>query len=282
MLLCDMNPNLRFAQNIVFVPVGRQVCPSDNRIFYVTSGVGTLAIHGSSYPLAPGTFALINSGELYQLQPGAPLSMIVFNFDYSFERSNIVNFIPPIPVSGGESAGEVYRDHIDDCAALNEPLVLSDMNFIEGELKTILDVYESQEVYYREKASSLFKTVLITIAKTKMVSNNRAGRTALQLIRYLQEHYNENLTSEMIAEQFNYHAYHINRLMRNATGTTVHKYLINYRITAAKNLLTCTELSVQEIAFKVGFESTAYFSNSFKKMIGCSPNEFRRLQRQSF
>lgn len=205
--------------------------------------------------------------------------MIVFNFDYSFERSNIVNFIPPIPVSGGESAGEVYRDHIDDCAALNEPLVLSDMNFIEGELKTILDVYESQEVYYREKASSLFKTVLITIAKTKMVSNNRAGRTALQLIRYLQEHYNENLTSEMIAEQFNYHAYHINRLMRNATGTTVHKYLINYRITAAKNLLTCTELSVQEIAFKVGFESTAYFSNSFKKMIGCSPNEFRRLQR---
>ena len=42
------------------------------------------------------------------------------------------------------------------------------------------------------------------------------------------------------------------------------------------------QLSVQEIAFKVGFESTAYFSNSFKKMIGCSPNEFRRLQRQSF
>lgn len=33
MLLCDMNPNLRFAQNIVFVPVGRQVCPGDNRIF---------------------------------------------------------------------------------------------------------------------------------------------------------------------------------------------------------------------------------------------------------
>ena len=53
MLLCDMNPNLRFAQNIVFVPVGRQVCPGDNRIFYVTSGVGTLAVHGSSYPLAP-------------------------------------------------------------------------------------------------------------------------------------------------------------------------------------------------------------------------------------
>ena len=49
MLLCDMNPNLRFAQNIVFVPVGRQVCPGDNRIFYVTSGVGTLAVHGSSY-----------------------------------------------------------------------------------------------------------------------------------------------------------------------------------------------------------------------------------------
>lgn len=156
------------------------------------------------------------------------------------------------------------------------------MNFIEGELKTILDVYESQEVYYREKASSLFKTVLITIAKTKVVSQQPWPTYRAQLIPLLQEHYNENLTSEMIAEQFNYHAYHINRLMRNATGTTVHKYLINYRITAAKNLLTCTELSVQEIAFKVGFESTAYFSNSFKKMIGCSPNEFRRLQRQSF
>ena len=282
MLLCDINPYLRYAQNIVFTPVGRKVCPGDSRIFYVISGTGTLTVHGGSHPLASGTFALINSGDLYQLQPGAPLNMIVFNFDYSFERSNIVNFIPPNPVSGDEPVGEVYREHIDDCAALNEPLVLNDMNLIEGELKNILDVCESQEMYYREKASSLFKTVLITIARTKIISNNRAGRTALQLIRYLQEHYNEDLTSEMIAEQFNYHAYHINRLMRNATGTTVHKYLINYRITAAKNLLTCTELSVQEIAFKVGFESTAYFSNSFKKMIGCSPNEFRKLQRQSF
>lgn len=69
MLLCDMNPNLRFAQNIVFVPVGRQVCPDDNRIFYVTSGVGTLAVHGSSYPLAPGTFALINSGSFTSSSP---------------------------------------------------------------------------------------------------------------------------------------------------------------------------------------------------------------------
>ena len=169
MLLCDMNPNLRFAQNIVFVPVGRQVCPGDNRIFYVTSGVGTLAVHGSSYPLAPGTFALINSGELYQLQPGAPLSMIVFNFDYSFERSNIVNFIPPIPVSGGESAGEVYRDHIDDCAALNEPLVLSDMNFIEGELKTILDVYESQEVTTLVSLPLWIPTALLVPGVTLMI-----------------------------------------------------------------------------------------------------------------
>ena len=42
MLLCDMNPNLRFAQNIVFVPVGRQVCPGDNRIFYVRPLMSTV------------------------------------------------------------------------------------------------------------------------------------------------------------------------------------------------------------------------------------------------
>ena len=79
----------------------------------------------------------------------------------------------------------------------------------------------------------------------------------------------------MIAEKFNYHAYHINRIMRNATGTTVHQYLVNYRISIAKNLLSNTSLSIEDIAVRVGYKSAAYFSLSFKKLVGCSPNCYR-------
>lgn len=55
--------------------------------------------------------------------------------------------------------------------------------------------------------------------------------------------------------------------MRNATGITVHKYLINYRISMSKGLLINTDLSIEQIARQVGFESAAYYSLSFKKLM---------------
>jgi YesN/AraC family two-component response regulator len=97
-----------------------------------------------------------------------------------------------------------------------------------------------------------------------------------RLIQYLRKHYRENLTVEQIATHFNYHAGHINRVMRRSTGTTIHNYLVRCRMDAAKTLLLSTDMTVSQVAEEVGIESEAYFCNSFKKLTGITPKEYRR------
>ena len=58
-------------------------------------------------------------------------------------------------------------------------------------------------------------------------------------------------------------------------NTTIHQYLLNYRLKKATELLINDELNVKEIAYFCGFEDPNYFSKVFKKRYGRSPLEFK-------
>jgi two-component system response regulator YesN len=57
---------------------------------------------------------------------------------------------------------------------------------------------------------------------------------------------------------------------------TIHYYLTNIRLEKAKELLGDGSLKVQDIAQKVGYESTSYFISLFLKSQGVTPNEYRK------
>lgn len=272
MLLHDTNPFLRYAQQFRYDRSGMTKCPADARLLYVVSGTGSIVIEGVSYPLSPGTLALINAGFVYRMELDAPLELIALNFDYTFARSNITMFFDPCPP---EMAERLRQEPIEDCPALSAPLILQGMFHIQNMLEEIISVFQTRKLYYAEEASCLLKSLLIQLARSTLLAKSKTNHIANQLIHYLQEHYREDLTSDRIAAEFNYHAYHINRIMRSATGTTVHKYLIHYRISVSKELLSNTAMSIEEIAAEVGFKNTPYFSNSFKKIVGCSPSYYR-------
>ena len=65
-------------------------------------------------------------------------------------------------------------------------------------------------------------------------------------------------------------------LFREVTGKSLTEFMVSIRIERAKSLLAETDMSVREIAEAVGYEDQNYFSRSFRKVVGCSPREFRR------
>jgi len=69
------------------------------------------------------------------------------------------------------------------------------------------------------------------------------------------------------------------RTFKRNIGQPAVRYLINYRLEQAKNLLAQTDLSVSEICWKVGFGTHTYFDRAFRKLTGISPREYR-LRRQ--
>ncbi len=68
---------------------------------------------------------------------------------------------------------------------------------------------------------------------------------------------------------------HLSMIFSQETGLTFIEYLTKLRIAKAKKMLKSTNMRTSEIAFKVGYNDPHYFSNVFKKAVGCAPTNFR-------
>lgn len=92
---------------------------------------------------------------------------------------------------------------------------------------------------------------------------------------YIALHYGEKISAREIAENVHVTAAYLSRLFREETGQTLRAYLIGYRVEKAKALLSGTNLSLYEIAARVGFYDSAHFFHTFSAREGVSPGEYR-------
>lgn len=77
-------------------------------------------------------------------------------------------------------------------------------------------------------------------------------------------------------ERFNVSTFHLVRIFKNRFGLTPREYVLNNRLQAAKNLLTCLTMKTVDIAFNCGFSSYTTFFTNFKKLSGLTPEEYRK------
>ena len=68
------------------------------------------------------------------------------------------------------------------------------------------------------------------------------------------------------------------KLFRKQTGLTFTEYRTQLRVEAAKRLLLNRNMRISEVAFEAGFDSIPYFNRVFRRLVGCSPTQFRSCQ----
>lgn len=99
---------------------------------------------------------------------------------------------------------------------------------------------------------------------------------AQQTIRYIETHYAENITVRSIAAALCISESHLSKVFKDTLHVTLGEYLINYRINQACRLLKDPQMRVYEVAVCCGYQDQRYFSVVFKRIMGMTPNEFRR------
>ena len=108
---------------------------------------------------------------------------------------------------------------------------------------------------------------------------SRESRDAWLIVRinqYIEQHYAEDLTLTLLANEMHYSPSYISRFYKAGTGTNLMTHLYNVRIQKARELLSGSNGKVSDIAAKTGFCSTKYFNRVFKKVTGVSPVQYRR------
>lgn len=103
------------------------------------------------------------------------------------------------------------------------------------------------------------------------------SETIIQVKRYLDQHYNEKITLDKLAEKYYINKFYLTRLFRSRYDTTINEYISEVRINEAKRLLRFTDLSIEEIGEKIGIADSNYMSRLFSKVEGVSPSEYRKL-----
>lgn len=120
-------------------------------------------------------------------------------------------------------------------------------------------------------AAELLQEIL---AVTKEEKARKEDKLVLMVAEYLKGHFQENLSLNQVAEEFQMSSYHLSKMFRKTMGKTFIEYLTELRIGRAKSLLMDGGLTVTEIAFSVGYQDSGYFSKVFRKATGLSPREF--------
>lgn len=275
MLLSEINPHIRFAKKICVTKLGLDTITYDSRMFYVHAGECNLSISGKEYHLKSGVFMLWKCGTPYKFTVSRALSLFVINFDYTRINSKNKEMIPTSTVHKFNKEKLSENINFTDFDALNTPIILSGMQMFEPKFNMIENEFCCKKLGYEAICSAIMKELITETVRVMLLNTPKNIWKVENIIKYIEQNYERDISNAELSEIAGYHPYHLSRLVKSATGMSLHQYILNARLEKAKDFLLNTELSVYEIADKCGFKSPYHFSNTFKMKNKLTPTEFR-------
>ena len=117
---------------------------------------------------------------------------------------------------------------------------------------------------------------IFAVVMKRPETTNELNRARAQKVQeYIRRHYGQDLTLSLLAEQVNLVPTSLCHVFKQVTGQRVSDYIIQVRIIQATRLLRETDQEVQLIAYECGFNTQTNFNRYFKRLMGCTPTEYR-------
>lgn len=143
-----------------------------------------------------------------------------------------------------------------------------------GEVETMNPMLSDDAKELRKKLVS-FGFELIDDTKSQLIE--KIKNTIVQMVHHSHEVLKMNHSSYIESHLNRDYAY-LSTLFSEVEGTTIEKYIIHQKIERVKELLVYNELTLSEIADKMGYSNVAYLSGQFKKVTGLTPSHFRQVK----
>lgn len=157
-------------------------------------------------------------------------------------------------------------------------LKLSDFQKVRKLTDMMLHEYQTKAEGWQTLFLSGFTA--LTVNLSRLYGNYQTEKKEIMnlasAVSYIENHFNEKITIEMLARVAHYSARHFSRIFKETYGQTPIEYVISLRIEYACKMLKNSTSSLSEIALKSGFGDSNYFCRIFKKHTGITPNKFRK------
>ncbi len=139
----------------------------------------------------------------------------------------------------------------------------------------------SPRIYMESLTDTLATHVLASYANSVLRGQRPCTLNSMQLrnsIDFMHANFDKDISLAELAAAARMSKFHFARAFKHAFGVAPHRYLVNLRAEKARKLLSDNRLSVDEIAQAVGYSDVGHFAAQFRKCIGITPSEYRRLK----
>ncbi len=250
-------------------------------IYFFHAGSCRYLIHNKIYDLEPGDIILMDGVTLHKPN---------IRSKSEYVRS-VIHFSPAWIKGVLEEMGSMYL--LDPFKKLHHCLIRTKENQESNRLEEIVCrlaelrwTTDLQDDYAETEMKVLLLQALISVNRLGKIdsiklSNNKADKTehAENIAAYVQTNYMKKLTLDSIAATLNLSKSYVSHVFKEMTGFTVMEYLMGCRLTQVKYLLEMEpSKALKDVAIESGFESVPHFSRYFKKKVGVTAREYRRLR----
>ncbi|WP_248926930.1 AraC family transcriptional regulator [Paenibacillus hamazuiensis] len=217
-------------------------------------------------------------------------------FEYYQKISSAVQYFRLTNEAWSEVLGDVFRHMKDEYLEDEDIRTLVDylIHMLSRELDELPDSLKRQwqeEIYpslskYMEEAETvdaLAETLidhLSELYRHYVEIRESKGQLAMlgEMRKYIEENYaNPDLSLAHLSDKFDVNAKYLSQLFKEQFGMKFVDFLVNLRMEEAKRLLLETDDSIQDIAEKVGYTHGISFGRTFKKIVGTTPGDYRKV-----
>lgn len=228
-------------------------------IVFVVSGSGTLCTKQEIYQLAAGDVCILGEDTQYAFQTDTkePWTQMVFHM------TGTATF--PFVQAFGLEKKRVYRN----CAQLRP--------VFEQLLACVKQNVSVEQIM--EQCGMLIMKLFARLCQMENQDTTIADDVR-QVKRFIDNNYHKNLTMDEIAACVYRSNDYVQKQFKQAYGMTPFAYYMDLKMRCAKSLLQQTNLSISQIAERLGYKSDRYFSVRFHKTVGMVAMEYRRISRE--
>ena len=229
---------------------------------YILGGSGIQLINGTEYPVSRGDlicFSKTDNHTYYTDDLMSVMNIIIYYSVYEEMSSLLKSYMPDNELT----FPLITHLNGQDMLVLEDLILKAEEEFLKEEK----GVYLALKSYL-----SIFLVNLCRIASNrKVVTDNKLSL----ILEYIDKNFS-NISISRVAKHFGYSANYFSKFFKNNFGISFVEYVNKKRLNQAIELLTASELTVDDICFEVGFKDKKHFYDIFQKAFGTTPAKFRK------